>query len=72
MRCAARSSSSPNHLGLCALQRVGAGGDPVAAVQEALVTKTVVFGGEVREPTTWTIFQQDGPYHLGLWQIAIP
>ena len=56
MRCAARSSSSPNHLGLCALQRVGAGGDPVAAVQEALVTKTVVFGGEVREPTTWTIF----------------
>ena len=21
----------------------------------------------VRVPTTWTIFQQDGPNHLGLW-----
>ena len=22
---------------------------------------------EVRDPTTWTMFQQDGPNHLGLW-----
>ena len=22
---------------------------------------------QVRDPTTWTIFQQDGPNHLGLW-----
>ena len=21
----------------------------------------------VRDPTTWTIFQHDGPNHLGLW-----
>ena len=24
-------------------------------------------GAQVRDPTTWTIFQQDGPSHLGLW-----
>ena len=23
--------------------------------------------GKVRDPTAWTILQQDGPNHLGLW-----
>ena len=32
------------------------------AVQEELERST----GQVRGPTTWTIFQQDGPNHLGL------
>ena len=26
----------------------------------------------VRDPTTWTIRQQDGPNHLGLWYNMIP
>ena len=27
---------------------------------------------QVRDPTTWTMFQQDGPNHLGLWYNALP
>ena len=27
---------------------------------------------EVRDPTTWTIFQQNGPNHLGLWYNVLP
>ena len=34
-------------------------GQPVGWLQAAVNTH--------RQPTTWTTFQQDGPYHLGLW-----
>ena len=28
--------------------------------------------GQVRDPTTWTVLQNDGPSHLGLWQKVLP
>ena len=27
---------------------------------------------DVRPPTTWTVLQQDGPNHLGLWHSLLP
>ena len=37
-----------------------------AATGETNFEKTPA-GSMVRGPTTWTIFQHDGPNHLGLW-----
>ena len=40
---------------------------PCGAAGLTAAEQARVLGGEVRDPATWTIFQQDGPNHLGLW-----
>ena len=44
-----------------------------AAVFNRIVAKRLPNLGkvQVRDPTAWTVLQQDGPNHLGLWHNAL-
>ena len=44
----------------------GESGVPFYSLSGADFMEMFVGVGPVRDPTTWTIFQQDGPNHLGL------
>ena len=39
---------------------------------EAFKQAQSMMSGPVRAPHTWTILQQDGPDHLGLWYNVLP
>ena len=45
----------------------GESGVPFYSLSGADFMEMFVGVGPVRDPTTWTILQQDGPNHLGLW-----
>ena len=46
----------------------GGSGKPVAAGWGRCLSGD----GQVRDPTTWTVLQHDGPNHLGLWYNVLP